>query len=73
MTLTDLNPGESGVINGIKGDTHLQNRLVELGLLSGIQIRMVKQAPFKGPVEIKFRDSYLSIRWKDACEIELKT
>ncbi|MGY8780589.1 MAG: FeoA family protein [Fidelibacterota bacterium] len=73
MILTDLNPGESGVINGIKGDTHLQNRLVELGLLSGIQVRMVKQAPFKGPVEIKFRDSYLSIRWKDAREIELKT
>ena len=73
MILTDLNPGESGVINGIKGDTHLQNRLVELGLLSGIQVRMVKQAPFKGPVEIKFRDSYLSIRLKDAREIELKT
>ncbi|MBT3477845.1 MAG: ferrous iron transport protein A [Candidatus Marinimicrobia bacterium] len=71
MILTDLNPGETGTINDIKGDTHLQNRLVELGLLSGIEVRMVKQAPFKGPVEIKFRDSYLSIRWQDARQIDL--
>ncbi|MDP6340283.1 MAG: FeoA family protein [Candidatus Marinimicrobia bacterium] len=72
MTLIELTPGESGIINGIRGDSHLQNRLVELGLLTGIEVRMVKQAPFKGPVEIKYRDSYLSIRWKDARQIELK-
>ncbi len=73
MTLTDLNPGETGTINGIKGDSHLQNRLVELGLLSGTEVRLVKHAPFKGPVEIKFRDSYLSIRWEDARQIELRS
>ena len=72
MMLTDLNPGETGIINGIKGESHLQNRLVELGLLSGIVVRMVKQAPFSGPIEIKFRDSYLSIRWEDARQITLK-
>ncbi|MEA1880960.1 MAG: FeoA family protein [Candidatus Marinimicrobia bacterium] len=72
MTLIDLYPGERGTINGIKGESHLQNRLVEMGLLTGIEVRMVKQAPFKGPVEIKYRDSYLSIRWEDARHIELK-
>jgi len=73
MTLTDLNPGETGTINGIIGDTHLQYRLVELGLLSGTEVRMIKLAPFKGPVEIKIRNSYLSIRWNDARQIEINS
>ena len=59
MTLTDLNPGETATINGIRGNSHLQNRLVELGLLSGTEVRMVKQTPFNGPIEIKIRNSYL--------------
>ena len=72
MTLIDLSPGEVGTINSIRGNRHLQNRLVELGLLSGTDIRLVKCAPFNGHVEIKVRDSYLSIRWDDAQLVELK-
>ena len=71
MTLTDLNPGETATINGIRGNSHLQNRLVELGLLSGTEVRMVKQTPFNGPVEIKIRNSYLTIRWNDARQVDL--
>ena len=52
MTLIDLSPGEVGTISNIKGNRHLQNRLVELGLLSGTDVRLVKCAPFNGPVEI---------------------
>lgn len=72
MTLIDLSPGEVGTISNIKGNRHLRNRLVELGLLSGTDVRLVKCTPFNGPVEIKVRDSYLSIRWDDAQLVELK-
>ena len=72
MTLIDLSPGEVGTINSIRGNRHLQNRLVELGLLSGTDVRLVKCTPFNGPVEKKVRDSYLSIRWDDAQLVELK-
>ena len=71
MTLIDLNPGETATINGIRGNSHLQNRLVELGLLSGTEVRMVKQTPFNGPIEIKIRNSYLTIRWNDARQVDL--
>ena len=71
MTLTDLNPGETATINGIRGNSHLQNRLVELGLLSGTEVRMVKQTPFNGPIEIKIWNSYLTIRWNDASQVDL--
>ena len=71
MTLTDLNPGETATINEINGNSHLQNRLVELGFLIGIEVRMVKKTPFNGPVEIKIRNSYLTIRWNDARQVDI--
>jgi len=71
MTLTDLNPGETATINEISGNSHLQNRLVELGFLIGIEVRMVKKTPFNGPVEIKIRNSYLTIRWNDAKQVDI--
>ena len=71
MILTDLNPGETATINGIRGNSHLKNRLLELGLLSGTEVRMVKQTPFNGPIEIKIRNSYLTIRWNDARQVDL--
>lgn len=73
MTLADLSPGETGIIHKIEADTALSNRLRELGLLDGIPVRMIKMAPFKGPIEIKVRHSYLSIRWDDAQTIQLKS
>ena len=71
MTLIDLNPGETATINGISGNSYFQNRLVELGLLAGTEVRMVKQTPFNGPVEIKIRNSYLTIRWNDARQVDI--
>ena len=73
MTLTDLSLGETGIIHKIETDTTLSNRLRELGLLDGIIVRMIKMAPFNGPVEIKVHHSYLSIRWDDAQTIILKS
>jgi len=61
MTLIDLSPGEVGTISNIKGNRHLQNRLVELGLLSGTDVRLVKYTPFNGPVEIKVRVRHLMV------------
>jgi Fe2+ transport system protein FeoA len=71
MTLIDLNPGETATINGISGNSYLLNRLVELGFLAGTEVRMVKQTPFNGPVEIKIRNSYLTIRWNDARQVDI--
>ena len=71
MTLTDLNPGETATINEISGNSHLQNRLVALGFLTGIEVRMVKKTPFNGPVEIKIQNSYLTIRWNDARQVDI--
>ncbi len=71
MTINNLKPGDKAAIVGFNGDLQLQARLVEMGLLPGIEIRLVKTAPLSGPVELKVRDYYISIRRKDAGKIQV--
>ena len=42
---------------------------MEMGILPGEEVRMIKKTPFHGPLEIKIRSYYLSLRWDDASEI----
>ena len=65
MTANQLNSGDTAVISGFKSEIKSKARLVEMGLLPGTIIRIVKQAPFSGAVEIKVRDYYLSLRLED--------
>ena len=68
-SLFDLNPGEEAVIQGFQNDLPLQSRLVEMGILPGVEIRLVKKSPFNGPVALKVRGYYVSIRSEDAGNI----
>jgi len=43
-----------------------------MGLLPGTPVRMIKKTPLNGPVEIKVRDFYLSLRMRDALNILVK-
>ena len=69
MTANQLHSGDIAVIFGFKSEIKSKERLVEMGLLPGTIIRIVKQAPFSGAVEIKVRDYYLSLRKEDAGNI----
>lgn len=71
MNLGGLEPGRTAIIEGFSGSLDLQSRLAEMGLLKGTRVRVIKKAPFKGPLELKIRDYYVSIRWKDACQISI--
>ena len=68
-TLSSLEPGDTAIIKQFEGNSQLQSRLVEMGVLSGIKIRMIKKTPFHGPLEVKIRSYYLSLRWQDATQI----
>ncbi len=69
MALGELQPGQMARIIGFSGTLDLQSRLVEMGLLNGTPVRLIKKAPFNGPIEIKVRGYYVSIRMKDAMHI----
>jgi ferrous iron transport protein A len=73
MTLDELKAGETAVIKRFSGNLELQSRLVEMGLLVGTRLRVVKKAPFGGPVELKVRDYYVTLRREDASQIVLSS
>ncbi len=72
MTANQLNSGDTATISGFKSEIKSKARLMEMGLLPGTTIRIVKQAPFSGAVEIKVRDYYLSLRPEDIGNITVQ-
>lgn len=72
LTISDLKPGDTAVIDRFSKDFELRPRLVEMGLLPGSEIRLVKAAPFQGPLELKVRNYYVSIRHQDARRIQVE-
>ena len=69
--LHQLLPGASAQIISFHKDLTLQSRLVEMGILPGVDIRLLKKAPFNGPIEIKVRCYEVALRYKDAMQINV--
>ena len=67
--LTTLSSGETAVIKAFNTELNLQSRLVEMGILPGVEIRLIKKAPFKGPIAFKIRGYEVSLRYSDAKQV----
>ena len=68
-TLNSLLPGETAIVDQFTAELPLQARLVEMGILPGVELRLVKKAPFNGPLEFKIRGYHILLRCKDASQI----
>ena len=71
ITACQLKPGQVAIITGYKSDLKSKSRLVEMGILPGIEIRLLKKGPFNGPIEIKVRCYEVALRYKDAMQINV--
>jgi len=71
-SITEFSPGDIFTIVKFTGSMELQSRLVEMGFVPGISIRMVKYSPWKGLVELKIRNYHVSLRVEDAKNIKVK-
>jgi ferrous iron transport protein A len=71
-SIADFKPGDITTIVGFTGGMKLQSRLVEMGFVPGIHLRIVKYAPWKGLVELKIRNYHVSIRISDARNIKVQ-
>ena len=63
MKLSELAINECATISQVG---NLKPRLLEMGLIPGADIRFIKRTAFGGPIEVKVRNFYLSIRLDDA-------
>ena len=72
MTLADLEKGESRTVLSVRGENLVTRRLMEMGLIPGVAVRMVKSAPFGDPLEINVRGYSLALRRNEAESVELE-
>ena len=71
MTLKDLRPGESGMVSGFHGQS-TPVRLMEMGLLPGTEVKVVRLAPLGDPMDLKVRGYHFSIRKAEAAHVFVK-
>lgn len=71
MNIKDLEIGKSAKITKVGGEGALRQHFLDMGLIPGTQITMIKFAPMGDPVEIKIHGYELTLRLADAEKIEI--
>lgn len=70
-TLDRLAPGERARIARIDAEPGITRRLMELGLVPGTDVEMVRTAPLGDPIEVAVRGLHLSLRRSEAGHIHV--
>ena len=71
MNLRQLGIGESGVICSVGGEGALRQHLLDMGVIPGVTIKIVKFAPLGDPVEVMLHEYILTLRLAEAEKIEV--
>jgi len=64
-TLAELNPGEEGIIVELKISPSIR-RIMEMGMKKGERVKVLRNAPFKDPVEFEVMGYTISLKRKDS-------
>ena len=69
VTLDQLEPGERGRILRIRHSGPITRRIMDMGLVKGVPVTVIKLAPLGDPMEIKAKGYNLSLRRSEAATI----
>lgn len=64
--LLDIRPGETARLTSVGGERAFQRRLMELGLLPGTLVRLVRRVGVGDLVELEVRGGHISLRGSEA-------
>jgi Fe2+ transport system protein A len=67
-----MKPGEVGTVAAVNGTGNVKHRLVDMGVVPGTAVRVMKYAPLADPVEIKVKNFELSLRISEAQMIDIE-
>ncbi|MBQ2782167.1 MAG: ferrous iron transport protein B [Oscillospiraceae bacterium] len=71
-TLDRLRAGEMGQLLTVGGEGALRQHFLDMGLIPGAEVTLVKFAPMGDPLEVRIHDYELTLRLADAAKIEVK-
>ena len=69
MTIRELKTGESATVTAVGGSGALRQHFLDMGLIPGTNVTVVKYAPMGDPVEICLHGYELTLRLDDAAQI----
>lgn len=70
--LSELEPGERGKVSEVEGDADAVRRLMDLGVIRGTAVEMVRRAPLGDPLEVRVRGFMLTLRRSEAEHITVE-
>ncbi len=69
MTLKELQIGKSAVVDTVGGAGALRQHFLDMGLIPGAEVTLVKLAPMGDPMELRIHGYELTLRLDDAAQI----
>lgn len=72
MTLKELEIGKSAVIKNVGGEGALRQHFLDMGMIPGAEVTVVKLAPMGDPVELQIHGYELTLRLAEAAQIEIE-
>jgi Fe2+ transport system protein FeoA len=70
--LNELKPKEKGKIVRVGGKGSFHRRLLDMGLVTGTEIEVVRVAPLGDPIEIRVKGYHLTLRKEEAANIQVE-
>ncbi len=71
-TLKDVKIGERAKVSKLNGDGALRQHFLDMGVIPGAEITVVKYAPMGDPIELLIHGYVLTLRLEDAAKIEVE-
>ena len=72
MTLKELEIGKTGVVVSVGGEGALRQHFLDMGVIPGAEVTLVKYAPMGDPMELRIQGYELTLRLADAEKIEIE-
>lgn len=72
QTINDLKPGECGKVIRIGTTGEMHQRIIDMGIIPGVVVKMKRTAPFGDPIQINVRGYELSIGRSEARLINIE-
>jgi len=73
MSLAEIPLGKTATIRSVDGSRAFRRRLLEMGLVPGVEVRVVTIAPLGDPLRIEVRGGQWSIRRAEAAQIVVES
>lgn len=72
MLLSELKVGDKAEVTEVRAESGVRRRILDMGLVKGTRLKVLRVAPLGDPIEIVFKGIYLTLRKKEATGIQVE-